>query len=89
MRALSGCRFLPRSGERALLGDLLQVRAYLPKPEVRREARQRLAKTAEEDTRLLVGHALGSVVAYESLCANPDWPVRASITLGSPQGITP
>jgi hypothetical protein len=26
-------------------------------------------------------------VAYEALCANPQWPVRALVTLGSPLGI--
>ena len=27
------------------------------------------------------------MVAYEALCANPDWPVRMLVTLGSPLGI--
>ena len=36
---------------------------------------------------MLVGHSLGSVVAYEALCANPEWPVRMLVTLGSPLGI--
>jgi hypothetical protein len=27
------------------------------------------------------------VVAYEALCAHPEWPVRALVTLGSPLGI--
>ena len=35
----------------------------------------------------MVGHSLGSVVAYEALCAHPEWPVRALVTLGSPLGI--
>ena len=85
--ALSGSRFFTAVGERALLGDLRQVRDYLRKPEVRQEARQRVAKAVEDDTRVLVGHSLGSVVAYEALCANPDWPVRVLVTLGSPLGI--
>ena len=36
---------------------------------------------------MLVGHSLGSVVAYEALRANPEWPVRMLVTLGSPLGI--
>ena len=40
-----------------------------------------------DDTRVMVGHSLGSVVAYEALCAHPQWPVRALVTLGSPLGI--
>jgi hypothetical protein len=27
------------------------------------------------------------VVAYEALCAHPEWPVQALVTLGSPLGI--
>jgi hypothetical protein len=87
LRALSGSRFFAALGQRVLLGDLRQVRDYMCKPEVRQKARQRVAKAVEDDTRVLVGHSLGSVVAYEALCANPDWPVRVLITLGSPLGI--
>jgi pimeloyl-ACP methyl ester carboxylesterase len=36
---------------------------------------------------VLVGHSLGSVVAYEALCANLGWRVRMLVTLGSPLGI--
>ena len=87
LRALSGSRFFAAIGQRALLGDLRQVRDYLSKPEVRQQARRRVAKVVEEDVRVLVGHSLGSVVAYEALCANPNWPVRMLVTLGSPLGI--
>ena len=87
LRALSGSRFFAALGERALLGDLRQVRDYLHKPEVRREARKRVAKTVEDNTQVLLGHSLGSVVAYEALSANPDWPIRMLVTLGSPLGI--
>lgn len=87
LRALSGSRFFAGLGERALLGDLRQVRDYFRKPEVRREARQRVVAAVGKDTRVLVGHSLGSVVAYEALCANPGWPVRLLVTLGSPLGI--
>jgi pimeloyl-ACP methyl ester carboxylesterase len=88
LRALSGSKFFAALGERALLGDLRQVRDYVHKQDVRQEARQRVAEAVGEDTRVLVGHSLGSVVAYEALCANPGWPVRMLVTLGSPLGIT-
>ncbi|MGH3778647.1 MAG: hypothetical protein ACRDRR_23390 [Pseudonocardiaceae bacterium] len=87
LRALSGSRFFAAVGQRALLGNLRQVRDYLHQPEVRQEARRRVAGAVDKDTRVLVGHSLGSVVAYEALCANPDWPVRMLVTLGSPLGI--
>lgn len=87
LRALSGSRFFAALGERVLLGDLRQVRDYVRKPEVRQEAWRRVAKAIGKDTRVLIGHSLGSVVAYETLCANPEWPVRMLVTLGSPLGI--
>jgi hypothetical protein len=87
LRALSGSRFFAALGERALLGDLRQVRDYFHEPEIRQEARQRVSKAVGEDTRVVVGHSLGSVVAYEALRANPEWPVRMLVTLGSPLGI--
>jgi pimeloyl-ACP methyl ester carboxylesterase len=87
LRALSGSRFFASLGERALLGDLRQVRDYLSEHEIRQQARQRVTDAVGEDTRVLVGHSLGSVVAYEALCANPGWPIRMLVTLGSPLGI--
>ncbi|MFF2217466.1 lipase family protein [Streptomyces antibioticus] len=39
------------------------------------------------DTEVVVGHSLGSVVAYEALCALAGHDVHALITLGSPLGI--
>lgn len=56
-------------------------------PQVRQAALDRVAAGIGEDTRVVVGHSLGSVVAYEALCAHPEWPVRALVTLGSPLGI--
>jgi len=87
LRALSGSRYFAALGERALVSDLRQVRDYFGKPEIRQQARQRVSETVGDDTRVLVGHSLGSVVAYEALRANPGWPVRMLVTLGSPLGI--
>ena len=44
LRALSGSRFFAALGQRALLGDLRQVRDYLRDPEIRRQARQRVSE---------------------------------------------
>jgi pimeloyl-ACP methyl ester carboxylesterase len=87
LRALAGSRFFAAVGERVLLGDLRQVRLYLYDNDSRRRAVQRVVDAVGPDTRVLVGHSLGSVVAYEALSANPDWPVRVLVTLGSPLGI--
>jgi hypothetical protein len=76
-----------RVAERFLLGSLRQVRWYLTADEIRQAVLAAVTARVGPDTRVLLGHSLGSVVAYEALCANPDWPVRALVTVGSPLGI--
>lgn len=87
LNALSGSRFFAGMTERALIFSLKQVRWYFQQPEIRTAARQRVSDAIDEDTRLVIGHSLGSVVAYETLAAHPEWPVEAFVSLGSPLGI--
>lgn len=87
LRALSGSRFFAGISTRAMLGNLRQVRDYLHSPATRAAARQRVVDVVSDDTRVVVAHSLGSVVAYESLCAHPEWRIEAFVTLGSPLGI--
>lgn len=87
LNALSHSAFFVGVAERAMIFDLKQMRRYFTERELRNEIRSRLAGRVTTDTRVIVGHSLGSVVAYEALCAHPEWPVRALITLGSPLGI--
>lgn len=87
LRALSGSRFFAGIALRAMVSDLKQVRRYLTDPVVRDLARRRVLDAIGEDTRVVVAHSLGSVVAYEALCARPGHGVRALVTVGSPLGI--
>jgi hypothetical protein len=87
LRALSGSAFFAGLADRVMLFDLQQVRLYMTDPQVRQAALDRVAAGVGGDTRVLVGHSLGSVVAYEALSAHPQWPVRTLVTLGSPLGI--
>ena len=85
--ALSQSRFFAGLAEKALVFDLKQVRRYFTDPELRSAAREQAAALIGPDTRVVVGHSLGSIVAYEALCALPGHGVRALVTLGSPLGI--
>lgn len=85
--ALSGSRFFAKVSDRLLIFALKQVRRYMTEPELRQLAQARVAEEITENTRVLVAHSLGSVVAYEALCAHPEWPVTDFITLGSPLGM--
>ncbi|MFB9393931.1 alpha/beta fold hydrolase [Streptomyces coeruleoprunus] len=85
--ALNRAPFMARGGMVFLRGDLRQARSYLRERAVHRCVQQELAAVIDDDTRVLVGHSLGSVIAYEALAAHPEWPVRTLVTLGSPLGM--
>ncbi|MEV7325647.1 hypothetical protein [Streptomyces sp. NPDC093970] len=86
LRALSMSRFATRATQHALLGELRQVRHYLY-GDARKAVLEKVCAEITSDTEVVVGHSLGSVVAYEALCALPGHGVHALITLGSPLGI--
>lgn len=85
--AVSRVEFFGGLSERALIGSLKQLRAYFTDSDIRDRVRRRVLDTITAETRVLVGHSLGSIVAYEMLCAQPDLPVTTFVTLGSPLGI--
>jgi hypothetical protein len=87
LHALSHSQFFAGLSERALIRFIKQVHRYFTEPVLRTQTRERIAQEVTADTRVLVGHSLGSVVAYEALCEHPNWPVRTLVTLGSPLGI--
>lgn len=86
LNALSGSAFFTGMAERLMVSNLRQVRRYLTEPELRRTVTARVAECIGPDTMVVVGHSLGSVVAYEALCTDAG-SVRALVTLGSPLGI--
>jgi hypothetical protein len=85
--ALSGSAYFAGLGERALIGALKQVRAYLTDDGTRARVQERVRAVISSQTSVVVGHSLGSVAGYEMLCATPGLPVTAFVTLGSPLGI--
>jgi hypothetical protein len=87
LAVLSRSRFFAGLADHVVIWNLKQVRRYFTDAGVRSAVRARVEEAIAPDTRVIVGHSLGSVVAYEALVAHPDWPVRALVTLGSPLGI--
>ncbi|RQS88133.1 hypothetical protein [Burkholderia seminalis] len=87
LNALTNAKFFADIAERALIFDLKQARCYMRDPEIRHAARARVEQVVGADTRVIIAHSLGSVVAYEALCAHPEWQVTDFITIGSPLGI--
>lgn len=56
------------------------------RPDLRDQIGDRLAAVLGDDTRVVVGHSLGSVIAYRQLARHPEWAVPTFVTIGSPLG---
>jgi hypothetical protein len=77
-------------GEQLVMALLGQVRRYLKNDEIKAKIQSRVLEKVTPQTQVIVGHSLGSVVAYECLCQEqPEWKVQTLVTLGSPLGIHP
>ncbi|MDT0269131.1 hypothetical protein RM844_22855 [Streptomyces sp. DSM 44915] len=87
LNALSGSAFFAGVSERLLVFSARQVRRYFTEPALRARIRDRLAAQLTAETRVVVAHSLGTVVAYEALCAETRHRDLALVTLGSPLGI--
>lgn len=73
--------------ERFVNKSLRQVTGYLTDPELRNQIRQRVLHHLGADTRIIIGHSLGSVIAYEIAAAHLNRPLPLLLTLGSPLGL--
>jgi len=86
LNAVSRSRFWANVSQGMLIGDLKQVVSYLNDPEVHEKVLKIVVDAITSDTKVVIGHSLGSVVAYEALCRKPE-NVVSFISLGSPLGI--
>lgn len=73
-----------RGGARPVLAVLREVHAYLHAPTCGQRVRRRVCTTATADTRLLLAHSLGSVVAYDLLRRGDLPQITTLVTFGSP-----
>jgi hypothetical protein len=69
------------------LGELRQVRRYLLDADLKTKADARVAEAVTGGCRILIGHSLGSVVAFEFLRQHPECRLDLLLTLGSPLGL--
>lgn len=84
--ALSRSKFLGQLSAHAFIGDLKQVTAYLNDQATRQQILDRVLAHIADDTRVVIGHSLGSVIAYEALCAKAH-KVKTYLSFGSPLGL--
>jgi hypothetical protein len=86
LNALARSPFCAGIAQKVMLGNLRQVVLYLDDPVIRAKAVDSVRLLIKPDTRVVVGHSLGSVVAYEALCKGSE-NVVSFVTIGSPLGI--
>jgi hypothetical protein len=67
--------------------SMVQVGRYLTDGETRSQAKAAVSKWIDAKTRVVVGHSLGSVVAYECAHELSD-PLPLLVTIGSPLGLS-
>lgn len=53
-------------------------------PDLQTKMRARIEPLVDDQTRVLVAHSLGTVLAYMALAHHPHWTVHTFVTLGSP-----
>jgi len=67
--------------------SLRQVTAYLTDQDLRTQIQERVLNHLDDTTRIIIGHSLGSVIAYEVAAAHLQRPLPLLLTLGSPLGL--
>jgi hypothetical protein len=75
------------AGKLLFAGDLVQVRRYQRDEALASDVLGRVRELLDVGPRVMIGHSLGSIVAYEALCLIPDHTVHTLVTLGSPMGL--
>lgn len=79
--ALAGTVHFSRQPKPAHSGAA-QVRRYLTDHKYRHELRDRTQACIGPETKVVVGHSLGGLIAYETLCAMTDGVAVTLVTLG-------
>lgn len=87
LRRLARSHALAGIVEKLFVRDLKQVNWFLDDEMTKQTVFTRVAAEVDDDTRILIGHSLGSVVAYEYLCKYQPPGVQLFVTVGSPLGI--
>ncbi|WP_410662601.1 hypothetical protein [Amycolatopsis sp. lyj-84] len=72
--------------ERVVVKALRQVTLYLTDETIRKRVQERVAEHLGPETEAIIGHSLGSVVAYEAAHLHGR-PLPLLLTLGSPLGL--
>ncbi|WP_406221598.1 hypothetical protein [Streptomyces canus] len=87
LASLSRSTFWSAVPRRVIIAALKDLRRYLYVPGIRESVQAKIATALGPDTRIVIGHSLGSVVAYEALHDVDASVAQLLLTVGSPLGI--
>lgn len=87
LRRLAKSKALAGIVENLFVRDLKQVNWFLDDSDTKDEVLRRVDAKVSDETRIAIGHSLGSVVIYEYLCKYQPASVELLVTVGSPLGI--
>lgn len=73
--------------ERFVNKSLRQVTLYLTDPDLRQKIQDRVLPHLDDTTQIIIGHSLGSVIAYEIAANHLTQTLPLLLTLGSPLGL--
>jgi hypothetical protein len=86
LNALAKSKYLADYLPLQFFGDLKQVVLYLNNSDINKKILDRVLAHIGPETKIIIGHSLGSVIAYEAVCKKPE-NISSLLTLGSPLGI--
>jgi hypothetical protein len=87
IRKVQAADLLPDAAAGRIVWFVRQVHRYLTEDQLQSRIQDRLESTVTGNTRVIIGHSMGSLVAYEGLMAHPEWSIDTFVTLGSPLGL--
>jgi hypothetical protein len=87
LRQLTKSRFFRPIAPTVLISELRQVRLFLHEPNFKKAILERFRQKMSPETSVVIGHSLGSVVAYEALFLPSEWNIKLFVTIGCPLGI--
>ena len=56
-------------------------------PEFVKSVHDRVRSVVKPDTRVILSHSMGTLVAYGAIASHPEWNVHTLVTVGSPLGL--
>nr|WP_295876584.1 alpha/beta hydrolase [uncultured Chitinophaga sp.] len=83
---LSKTKYFSALSSKDLLRKIHEVWAFLHDTDIKSAVLERVFKTIAPDTRIVIGHSMGSIVAYEAAC-RLNHELDVLVTIGSPLGV--